>query len=286
MALLLTAVKLIVGLGLFGLMFAQGLGVTKADFGYLRRHPRLAAWSVVAVLLLVPLATLVVIGLVRPDPPTTVLLAILAASPAAPFALPSALKAGRREFVVALHLLLAVLSVVSVPLVLAGMAAALEFAAAVRATDIFRQVALGFLLPLLLGIGLRAWRPALAQRLEAPLGKLSGLLLAVAVVMVFALSWRLLFQLDLRSYMAMALTVVAALAIGHGLITTDPGERVPLALECATRHPGLVLLIATQNFPQSRPAAVLLPYLLVFLLLSTLYKQVVKRQRRRRAGTL
>lgn len=273
-------IRLGVASGLLLMMLAQGLSITREDFGYLRRRPRLAMRALLAVVVLVPLATLVLVGLLRPAPAVAVGLALLAAAPAAPFALPNVLMAGgRREFVVPLHLLLAGLSLITVPLVLSVMAHALGFRATIAVGAVLGQVALGFVLPLGVGIALRAWRPALAQRLEAPVRKTGFWLMVAAVVLLLPFVWQYLLALNARSYLTIALTVAVALAIGHWLITTDPAGRTVGALECACRHPGLMLLIATHNFPEAKPAAVLIPYLAIFLLLSGFYKRAVRTRR-------
>ena len=57
--------------------------------------------------------------------------------------------------------------------------------------------------------------------------------------------------------------VGASLAVGHALGGPDGTDRTTLAIACATRFPGLGLLIASQNFPGAKPMPVLVTYLLV-----------------------
>jgi hypothetical protein len=48
-------------------------------------------------------------------------------------------------------------------------------------------------------------------------------------------------------------------------------ERATLALEAAGRNPGFALVIAQLNFPPDKALPFLIPYLIVFMALSTVY---------------
>jgi hypothetical protein len=103
-----------------------------------------------------------------------------------------------------------------------------------------------------LGASLRAMRPVLAAKLEAPLGRIgNGLLLALAILVladmpaiIGAVGWTPMFA-------GVGITV-CALAVGAAFAWRDPDVRPVGAIAAAMRNPGLALVIATVN--QAPPA--------------------------------
>lgn len=126
--------------------------------------------SLVAVVVLVPIAALMIILLVRPSPAVAVGLIILAACPAAPQMLVSIPKAGGKlAYITCLHLTLGVLSIITTPVTLILLAAALNFQASVHPYVIAEQVGTSLVLPLLLGIFFLAGFPRVAIAIRKPL---------------------------------------------------------------------------------------------------------------------
>ena len=80
-----------------------------------------------------------------------------------------------------------------------------------------------------------------------------------------------LLNMDARSYGVIAAVSVAALAIGHLLGPRDSAEKTVLAVECAVRHPGLAVTIAATNFTPERALPVLVPCILTFIAIATVY---------------
>lgn len=75
-----------------------------------------------------------------------------------------------------------------------------------------------------------------------------------------------------KSNVAVALFVLLTLAFGHLLGGNDPEQRSLLATEAATRNPALALIIARANYPNAHVANVLVPYIVTFLVLTSLYR--------------
>jgi BASS family bile acid:Na+ symporter len=71
----------------------------------------------------------------------------------------------------------------------------------------------------------------------------------------------------------MAGVVAVSIAIGHWLGPRDPEEQTTLAIESAARHPGLAMTIAALNFNPQKTLPVLVPYLVVFMVVTTIYLQ-------------
>ncbi|HEY3450411.1 MAG TPA: bile acid:sodium symporter [Myxococcales bacterium] len=267
-------VRILVALGVMALMLAQGTAVEAGQLLYLVRRPGLLARSLLAVVVAVPCIALAVGWLLRPEPAVQVGLAVLAACPVAPVMIVRVRKAsGDVEYVAALHLTLAVLSIATTPLALAVLSRVLGFEAGIRPGLVAVQVGRSLLLPFALGVAARTWTPAFAARVRGPLAVAGGLALLAGVVVLLAGQggWRLLLSHAPRGYLAMAVMFVAALGAGHVLAGGPPNRRAALALESAARNPGLALLIASLNFDPRRSMGVLLPYLVVSPVLATVY---------------
>ena len=91
------------------------------------------------------------------------------------------------------------------------------------------------------------------------------------------MTYRDLARTELWSYFSMAVVVVVSLGIGHLLGPRDPKERTTLAMECASRGFGLALTIAMLHFNLHQIMPVLVPYAVVFTLISEIYLRVRKR---------
>jgi BASS family bile acid:Na+ symporter len=263
---------------IFGLKLAQALDITREDLLLARREPWRLLGSLLVVLVLVPVAILLIVVLVRPPHPTAIALAVVAAAPAAPLALSGAVGVGgRMGYVASLQLGVALLAAITTPITLDLLAHALDFEATMSPVVVAKQVAGAMLLPTALGVLLSMWAPRLAERLHAPLRNLAGVIFLAVVLLVISQTYRLLVELDLRSYLAIFLAIAAALAtgqiLGHPLRLSSAGDRAALALECAIRNPGLAMLIASVNFPGAKALHIVVPYLLVSSLTTTLYSR-------------
>lgn len=109
------------------------------------------------------------------------------------------------------------------------------------------------ILPLLLGLFLRLWLPAWAERAEPFFIKLANLLLLLLLVVIVVKAFPLLIPFASKNLLALALMavmVIASLLMGYLLAGPDPKERTTVALVTSMRNPGLALLFAQINAPQ------------------------------------
>lgn len=277
------ALQVIVMVAILAIMCAEGMRVSPRDLGFVWRRPQLLARALLAVVVLVPVAAIAVVLLLRPDRRVAVALAVLAASPLAPFVIKNVMKRGPSPaFGASMHVALAALSVLTTPAALWLVAHALDFRATVAPFAIAMQVATTVLLPFGAGVLVAAAAPRIAERARGPLEVAGTLLLLAVLVMILARGWPLLAGLDARSYVAIASFCVLAFASGH-LLGRTPAERSALAFESAARNPALAILIATSSFEQARPAPVLVPYFVVYLIVAVLYGRFASRTAPRRA---
>ena len=278
--LMVLLLKIGTSIAVIGLMFCSGLNMVPGHLKFFRGRLSLLMQSLFAVLVLVPVAALAVAYLIRPVHPAAVGLAIMASSPAAPLMLTRASRAaGRLDYVGSLHLILAALSIISTPVTLAVMSSLIGFDASIDPIQIARLTFTMILLPVGLGLFVRKKYPGVAERIGRPLNRVFGILLILVVLVLFAKTYRFLLDLDFHSYASVVVFIVLALAAGHFSAPDVFEEKTALALEAAGRNPGFALVIAQLNFPHSRPVAFIVPYMLVFMVLSVLYISWHKRRR-------
>jgi len=114
------------------------------------------------------------------------------------------------------------------------------------------------LLPMALGAALRAVRPALAAKLEAPLGRVGNVLLLLLAIAVLADLPSIIAAVGWVPTVAGVAMTLCALAIGAAFAWRDAEVRPAAAVAAAMRNPGLALVIATVNHvPPAVTAAVI-----------------------------
>jgi BASS family bile acid:Na+ symporter len=272
--LIVDALRIIAPFSVALIVFAEALRIAPSRVGaFVRDRPLVMLKSLVAALVLVPAAALGLILVLTPAPAVAIGLAILVACPPAPLMLKSATKTGGGDaaFMASLHLCLAALAVATVPAILHVLAIPLEFSAEVAPVALLKILANTILLPVGLGLAVRALFPAWADAFGSLLGKVGTIGLLVVVIAIVAAMYPALLNMDARSYGVIAAVSVAALLIGHLLGPPNAAEKTVLAAECAVRHPGLAVTIAATNFTPERALPVLVPCVLTFIAIATVY---------------
>src|SRR5688572_21123755 len=272
--LIIDVLRIVAPLSVALIVFAEALGIApKQVVACFKDRPVVMLRALVAALVLVPAAALGLILVLQPAPAVAVGLAILVACPPAPLMIKSATKTGGGDaaFMASLHLSLAALAVVTIPAVLNVMALPLGFSASVDPASLLSILAKSILLPIGLGLAARAVFPAWAGASAALLGQVGTVGLLVVVIAILAAFYPTLLNMDAWSYAVIAAVCVAGLAIGHLLGPQNDRQRTVLAIECAVRHPGLAIAIAVTNFTPQQALPVLVPCILTFIGLATVY---------------
>jgi bile acid:Na+ symporter, BASS family len=267
----------LVGLTLFTIMFALGLGLQLDAIAQLRHRPALVIRVLIGSCVLVPLAALVLLKLPLSfalSKPARFGIALMAACPSAPLTLRKAGKTGGdRQLAALLQACAAVAAIVSIPLLADLFRASFGIDGwDIAPREVALQVGKAQVLPLLAGLLLRRWKPEWVARLEGPLDKLANGLLLLLIVLVLIKAGPALVPFVAANWLAlgfMAVMVAAALAIGYLMAGPEPRERTTVALVTSMRNPGLALLFAT-TYGTGMPGLKLavLAYLLVTVLLS------------------
>jgi predicted Na+-dependent transporter len=185
---------------------------------------------------------------------------------------------GSRGYVFSLVVTSSLASIVLVPLSIGVLTE--QFAAPVQVEPLTAAAVIGksFLLPLAVGMILRALLPRVGERLANGLTVAAGLGLVVCAALLLLLNVPLLIEARWSGFGALVLLMVIALAIGHTVGGPDPDDRTALAVACATRHLGIAVLVAT-SFPGPRIVVLISAYIVISVAVSVPYLRWRKRQR-------
>jgi BASS family bile acid:Na+ symporter len=252
----------------FTVMFSLGLGLEAGELRLIWQRPGLLARGLFSVLVAVPAAALLVTRWLDLPRFVEIGLVLMAISPGAPVALRRSLGAGgHRAFAPSLQICVALLAVVSMPLSIAALNEFYAGRASITPWSVAKQVFVAQLLPLAVGMSVRrCWR-AFAERLEPRLAQAGNVLLLLLVVVVLLDVWEVTMNAGVRVWPAIAMTTVAALALGHWLGGPEPATRTAVAITSALRNPGLALLVAALNAAPPAVTGTVLAYVLVSALL-------------------
>ena len=238
----------LIGAAVFAVMFSLGLMMGREQITAARQRGGVLGMALFAALLPVPLLAVLLVKLAGITGVVAAGILLMAISPGAPIAIRRAIEAGgEREFAPALHLVIVALAVVTVPASLAILDALYQQDFAISPFDVARQVFFSQLLPLGLGAAMRAWRPLVAARLEAPLARATNLTLLALVALLLTVLWPLLAEVGWVPFVAGVALTLCALAVGAASAARDAAARPVAAVAAAMRNPGLALLIAAVN---------------------------------------
>jgi len=257
-------ISLLVKLSVLSTVFALGLNATPADVAYLVTKPGLFVRSLLAMYVMTPLVTVLLVLMITAPLRVELAVLLMAISAGMP-ALPRKLLelGGHPPYVYSLAVIMAVLAIATVPVSLALLSAFFGGDASVAPGQVASALTRVFLAPLLAGMVVRRLAPALAERVGQPLMKLAGAILVTLVLLIGAANVVPIMGLGLSGLAIIVLATYAALAVGHVLGGPEPRDRTTLAIACATRFPGLGLLIASLNFPNARPLPIVAAYVLI-----------------------
>ena len=242
---------------LFLIMFALGLNLRDNHFDLIRNRSALLLRVLLGTCVLVPLVAMIILWLplsFELSQPARLSIALMAVCPSAPLTLRKAGKAGgNAQMAVYLQMAAAIAAIISIPLMAELFTTVFKGQGwEIRPMQVAMNVGQVQILPLLLGLFLRRWLPAWAERAEPFFNKLANLLLLLLVVIIVK-AFPLLIPFASKNLLALALMavmVIASLLIGYLLAGPDPKERTTVSLVISMRNPGLALLFAQINAPQ------------------------------------
>jgi BASS family bile acid:Na+ symporter len=238
-------------------MLATGLDLTVAQIVGPLKNVGLVALALLANFVLVPLLTMGIIWLIPLEESLQIGLIVLATVAGAPF-LVKEVQAARGDLSqgVALMFLLMVVTIGYVPLVLPLLLPGVE----VSAWDIAKSLIVTMLIPIILGLLIRANSPDTAQNWTPFLNKISGVALLVMLVTGVGLNISNIIDLiGSGGFLALILFVVGSFGIGFLLGGRKASVRSVLGLGTAQRNVAAAVLVASLNFA----GTMTLPFILV-----------------------
>lgn len=234
------------------LMLVVGLELKPEDFRRVLRYPRAVTVATLGQLLLLPACAALLIWVGQPQPWVTTGMILLAASPGGAISnLYSYLGKGNVALSVTLTALSTVLALGTMPLLIAaGVSLFLQpsHEITIPVARIMGQLGVMMLLPVALGMALRAWQPARVGAARGRLRLLSLIALAGLVSLVL---------IDQRDGLVTAIGEALPVASAFCLSTMTAGfllgalarlssqDRFTLLIEFSTRNVGLVAIIGT-----------------------------------------
>ncbi|MEW5739545.1 MAG: hypothetical protein AB1938_11500 [Myxococcota bacterium] len=265
--LLLTGLKVSVAALILGI----GLGEPAGDVLYVWRRPGLLARSLLAMYVLVPLVAVAMAKVLPLTIGAKAALLLLAVSAGAPL-LPRRLAAfGAGPYLFSLVFTSSLLALVVVPLSFRALTAFFEVPVETPALAVAAVIGKSFLLPLAVGMLVRAVLPErIRERVVPVLTGAAAILLVICTALLLATNLPLLLEARLSGIAALVVLMAISLAIGHALGGPEPGERSALAVACATRHLGVALLVAS-TLAGPRLVVVIGIYIVVSLAVTTPY---------------
>jgi bile acid:Na+ symporter, BASS family len=261
-------------------VFTYGLGATRDDLVYVVYRPALLLRSFIAMLVVMPLVVVACVYFLDLPQPTAVVLTALAVSPVPPLLPQRQKKAGAVvSYGLGLLVVLALVSIVTIPLSALFIGRLFAEPYVMGHTALVKIVLSMIVAPLVAGILVSKFMPALGQRLIAPARRVANVLLIAGVLVLIAATWRAVWSATGEAtVLAIVVFVLAGLVIGHWLGGPRPEHASVLALSTASRHPAIALAIASANYPGEKFAPTLILYLILCTILVIPY---IKWQRSR-----
>jgi BASS family bile acid:Na+ symporter len=238
-------------------MLAMGLSLTTAQILGPLKNARLVILALLANFVLVPLLAYAITRVIPLEQPLQIGLIVLSTVAGAPFLVKEVQAAkGDLALGVGLMFMLMIVTILYVPLVLPLLLPGIE----VNPWDIAKSLIMTMLLPIVLGLLVRASSPEDAGHWAPLMNKVSGVALLIMLVTGLGLNIsNILSLIGSYGFLALIIFVVGSLLIGLALGGRNREVRSVLGLGTAQRNVAAAILVASLNFA----GTMTLPYVLV-----------------------
>lgn len=260
---LLTNLLLPLSLGI--IMFGLGLGLTTEDFRRIARYPRAVLTGLGLQILVLPWAAFGLALLFRLPPELAVGLMLLAASPGGATAnIYSHLARGDVALNITLTAINSLLCLVTLPLILNLSLEHFLGSGQYVPPPVKKiiEVAVIIVLPVLLGMFVRARFPGFAARAEKPLRLLAVVVLVLLIIAAVAQAWETLLAWFAAVGLACLLFNLISMGVGYGAplaLKLPRRQAIAIAMEIGIHNGTLAIYIALNvlaNSVMSVPAAI------------------------------
>jgi bile acid:Na+ symporter, BASS family len=245
-------------------MLAMGAGLTIPQIAEPLRNARLVVLALLANFVLMPLGALALAKVLWLDEPFAIGLLLLGCAAGAPF-LPklAQLAKGNLAFAVGAMVLLMVVTVGYLPIVLPLLLPGIS----VDAWAIARSLLFLMLLPLAMGLALKARYGELAARVKPVLDWISNISLVLLVCLITAANIDKVLQVfGTRAILAGLLFIVLGLAAGWLLGGVSADTKRVMALGTGQRNIAAALVVASQSFSDAKVVVMVIVVAIVGLI--------------------
>lgn len=255
------------------IVFSIALNARFDDITFLLRKPGLLIRSLLAMHVIMPAFAVALALAFDLHPMVEVALVATALAPVPPILPNKQLKAGgEQSYVIGLLAITALVSIVYVPAAVELLGRAFNRPVHAPVAGVAKIVAMSVLLPLVLGMLVRRFAPAVAERIARPLSIAGMALLVIAFLPVLIKQWPAIKALvGNYSIVAMIVFALVGLGVGHALGGPEPDDRSVLATATAARHPAVALAMTHHVDDHSAVLAAVLLTLIVAAIVSGPY---------------
>ncbi len=227
-------------------MLALGASLTLTQILQPLRNYRLVVLALIANFVVMPLIAVALARVLGLEQPFAVGLLLLACAAGAPF-LPklAQLANGDIAFSVGMTVLLMVVTVVYLPVVLPLVLPGVT----VDPFQIAKSLLLLMLLPLAIGLALKAYAEKIAEKAKPVLDKISNLSLIILLICIVAANLDKVLQVfGTMGILAALLFIAAGFAVGWLLGGSEASSKRVMALGTSQRNIAAALVVASQSF--------------------------------------
>jgi predicted Na+-dependent transporter len=227
-------------------MLAMGLNLTVKQIVAPLRNARLVILALIANFVLVPILAYLILMVIPLEQGLATGLIIMSCAAGAPF-LPKLAEAakGNMAFAVGLMVLTMVVTIVYLPIVMPLLLQGVE----VSAWDIAKSLIFMMLIPLAIGLFVRARYESTAESLQPSMAQTSTVAMALLMVSALVLNFSYIVGvIGTGAIVAIIIFLLVALALGYLLGGPEGNTRSVLGLGTAQRNLSAALVVAAQNF--------------------------------------
>ncbi len=254
-----------------GSMITLGLSLSVSQIIEPFKNTKMVILSIIANFIVVPLFTFGLLWAFHVPEGVRIGLLLLSIGGGAPF-IPKIVEVAKGNVPDAIGLMLLLLIVTiffmpfAVPVLFPG--------SSVSAWNIARSLIFTMLLPLILGLFVKARFSTITKRIHPVTEKLTNISVLIMIVAVLFLYTRTIIS-HAGDLPIIFLFFLGAMGIGFCIGGKDRDARIVLSVGTGLRNPPVAILVASQNFP-TEPMAAMTPLLVIIIGLSILFPLALK----------
>lgn len=266
--------KIVAIVMLVSLMLGAGLEVNREQLLAALRNAGLLVRAVLANFIIVPLLGIALVRMLNVGGDVAIGILLMAIAPGVPFLVKAAGEkaGGSLAFAAALAFIMPALSIITIPLT-ARFVLPADAQAHVPAMQLVLTLVVFQLVPLLIGMLVADRAPALAAKLQRPF----TLTFVLTLLVLLVLLGRHLIEAIASVYgshgmIAMIIISVVAVIVGWLVGGPEVEYRRTLGIATALRNIGTCAVIATASFPDTAVGGTVLTYLLIQVVVTTIFR--------------